>query len=79
MVALLKRLRAWFDAAPLSLFVPKPKAPGLEKLYVLRVDFKMSPEAAKNMDASLQPLRDKYGLDFIVLEPGMNVARFDDI
>lgn len=76
MVALLKR---WFSAAPLSLFTPKPKAPGLEKLYVLRVDFKMTPDGAAKMDASLNPLREKYGLDFIVLEPGMNVARFDDI
>ena len=76
MVALLKR---WFETAPLSLFAPKPKAPGLSKLYVLRVDFKMSEEYAKKMDAALDPLRAKYGLDFIVLEPGMNVARFDDI
>lgn len=78
MVALRKWL-ASFNAAPLSLFAPRPKIPGLEKLYVLRVDFKISPENEVKMNDGLNPLREKYGLDFIILEPGMTIERFDDV
>lgn len=46
---------------------------------ILRVDFQLNQEKAKVLDGQLQPLRDKYGLDFIVLEPGMTLSRFNDI
>lgn len=49
-----------------------------EKLYVLQVDFPVSEEIAKGISASLSPLREKYGVDFMVLEPGMRLKRFDD-
>jgi len=49
------------------------------RLYVMRIDHPLSREALVGLDKSLQPLRDKYGLDFIVLEPGIQLGRFDDI
>lgn len=49
-----------------------------EKLYVLRVDFPLKPETSKAIQEGLQPLRDKYDLDFLVLEPGITVKRFND-
>ena len=47
-------------------------------LYVLKVDFPVNEEIRTAIDKGLQPLRDKYGLDFFVLEPGITLKRFDD-
>jgi hypothetical protein len=52
---------------------------GTRRLIVLRVDFPMSAEKLQVLDQQMAPLRQKFGLDFIVLEPGMTLSRFNDI
>ena len=58
-----------------------PPAPPSEtdRLIVLRVDFPVDEKKAIELDKMLAPLRAKYNLDFIVLEPGMTLSRFNDI
>lgn len=70
--------------APESLFGlirthKRPSQPGLTKLYILQTDFPVGLEARRNIEASLAPIKEKYGIDFLVLEPGINLKRFDDI
>lgn len=48
-------------------------------LYVLRVDFAVGPEQAKEMAAMRDRLLAEYGVDLLVLEPGMTLSRFNDI
>jgi hypothetical protein len=48
------------------------------KLYVLKVDFQIKTEARVEIDQALDPIRTKFGIDFIVLEPGITLKRFDD-
>lgn len=68
------------NTAPLSIIhARKPKSASIAQLYVLRVDFELTPESLSTIEAGLRPLREKFGLDFIVLEPGMKLSRFDDI
>lgn len=81
-----RRLRAiarlWRYEAPPSILAAPPKPPSAtDRLYLLRVDFPVSkdPEVKAAIDASFDRLREKYGLDFLVLEPGMTLSRFDDI
>lgn len=57
----------------------KPRRPGTDKLYILAVDFPVKPEVAAAINEALEPYRQKYGLDFLVLEPGMRLSRFDEI
>ena len=57
---------------------PKPRTPGTEKLYVVSVNFPMDKEFDKKFDEALDVLRQKYGLDFLILEPGVNLKRFDE-
>lgn len=51
----------------------------IQNLYVVRTDFELKPEMRRLFSESLQPLRDRYGLDFIVLEPGIKLQRFDEL
>lgn len=78
----MKRFQEWlFGPVPQSLMARmtrRPK-PGLDRLYVLYVDFRMSPDVRLAMNESLDPIKSRYGIDVIVLEPGMKFARFDDI
>jgi hypothetical protein len=48
------------------------------KLYVIETDFEVSPDAYNNLQAMLDEVREKYGLDFLILEPGFKLKRFDD-
>ena len=50
-----------------------------DKLYIIEVDFCMSDDAALKLDGYLEPLRQKFGLDFFVQEPGYKLRRFDDV
>jgi len=69
--------------APKSLFDlareprPKSKLP-TSKLYVIEADFEITPEAYDGLQAMLGEIREKYGLDFMILEPGFKLKRFDD-
>lgn len=54
------------------------KIEGTERLWVIQVNFPMDEMLAKKYDERLEPLREKYGLDFFVIEPGVNLKRFDD-
>jgi hypothetical protein len=73
----------WRGTAPKSLFDlameprPKSKLP-TSKLYVIEADFEISPDAYDALQAHLDLLRAKYGLDFMILEPGFKLKRFDD-
>ena len=74
---------AWSDTAPKSLFDlareqrPKSKLP-TSKLYVIEADFEITPEAYDGLQSMLGEIREKYGLDFMILEPGFKLKRFDD-
>ena len=74
---------AWSGTAPKSLFDlareprPQSKLP-TSKLYVIEADFEITPEAYDGLQAMLGEIREKYGLDFMILEPGFKLKRFDD-
>ena len=83
-LGILERLRdLWRGAVPKSLFAlareprPKSKLP-TSKLYVIEADFEISPDSYDALQAHLDLLRAKYGLDFMILEPGFKLKRFDD-
>ena len=82
---MLKRFLEWFRGVRphgfLELATARPRAAfgATAGLYVLTVDFRVDEEAVKAIAAALDPVKQKYGLDFIVLEPGMRLTRFDDI
>ena len=81
---MLGRLRdLWRGTVPRSLFDlareprPKSKLP-TSKLYVIEADFEISPDEYDSLQAMLGEVREKYGLDFMILEPGFKLKRFDD-
>lgn len=49
------------------------------KIYVVTTDFPVTQETVMKFEQMFAPIREKYGLDFIVLEPGLTLKRFDDI
>jgi hypothetical protein len=58
----------------------RPRRKSTDGLYVVRVDFPVSsPELREGLRTSFGRLKEDYGLDFIVLEPGIHLKRFDDI
>ena len=84
----LQRLRGqlhnlWHGATPKSLFDlareprPKSKLP-TSKLYVIEADFEISPDEYDSLQTMLGEIREKYDLDFMILEPGFKLKRFDD-
>lgn len=80
-----KRFTTWFRGPlPETLFsLARRKRssppPSTASLYVLRVDFPLKADMRDSIQHSLQPLKDKFGIDFLLLEPGISVKRFDDI
>ena len=48
-------------------------------LYMLHMDFPVSKEQRTEIEQGLDILRKKYGIDFMLLEPGIKLSRFDDI
>ena len=74
---------SWRGTAPKSLFDlareprPKSKLP-TPKLYVIEADFEISPDEYDSLQAMLGEIREKYDLDFMILEPGFKLKRFDD-
>jgi hypothetical protein len=56
---------------------PKSKLP-TSKLYVIEADFEIQPDTYDSLQAMLGGIREKYGLDFMILEPGFKLKRFDD-
>ncbi|MGD1073903.1 MAG: hypothetical protein ABSB15_27645 [Bryobacteraceae bacterium] len=73
----------WGGTAPKSLFDlareprPKSKLP-TSKLYVIEADFEVQPDTYDSLQTMLGEIREKYGLDFMILEPGFKLKRFDD-
>jgi hypothetical protein len=47
-------------------------------LYIIQTDFEVTPESYTNLQTMLDEVRDKYGIDFLILEPGFKLKRFDD-
>jgi hypothetical protein len=73
----------WRGTPPKSLFEqakePQPKSIlPTSKLYVVEVDFEVGSDALDSLQAQLSAMREKYGLDFMILEPGFKLKRFDD-
>lgn len=76
-----KRLiNLWRGTGPqsLAMLAAGKRKPSTERLYVLSVDFAMKESVRDEFNKSLEPLREKFGLDFLVLEPGIKLKRFDD-
>ena len=71
-------LSVWRRPGLQTLFGPSRRPP-TSRLYVLRVDFPLNAESKQAIEKGLQEVREKYRLDFIVLEPGISLSRFDDI
>ena len=74
---------AWRGTSPKSLFTlakePRPKSTlPTSKLYVIEVDFEVLPHTLESLETQLGAIREKYGLDFMILEPGIKLKRFDD-
>lgn len=77
-----KCFRKWRESRGLiSLFRSRrrPAQSSTAGLYILRVDFPVKAELLARIQATLDPIKKKYGIDFLVLEPGINLSRFDDI
>ena len=71
------------DAGPKSFMVlaREPRTRSKLKtsgLYIVETDFEVSPESYTNLQTMLDEVRDKFGLDFLILEPGFKLKRFDD-
>ena len=74
---------AWSGSNPKSLFTlakePRPRSTlATSKLYVIEVDFEVLPHTLESLETQLGAIREKYGLDFMILEPGIKLKRFDD-
>lgn len=85
MTAILEWLGRYFhrDAGPKSFMVlaKEPRTRSKLKtsgLYIIQTDFEVSPESYTNLQTMLDEVREKYGLDFLILEPGFKLKRFDD-
>ena len=80
---ILQRVRdSWCGTAPKSLFdlAKEPRRRGhlpTSKLYVIEADFEIHPDTYDSMQVMLGEIREKYGLDFMILEPGFKLKRFD--
>lgn len=48
----------------------------ISNLYILRVDFAVSMEKREVIANVLAPIREKYGIDFLIAEPGMKFEPF---
>jgi len=80
---LLLTIRDMWGGGPKSLLMlasgPRQRSPlPTSKLYVIEADFEITPDAYDGLQAHLDTLRAKYGLDFMILEPGFKLKRFDD-
>ena len=79
-----RRVRdSWCGTGPKSLFdlarEPRRRARlPTSKLYVIEADFEIQPDTYESLQAMLGEIREKYGLDFMLLEPGFRLKRFDD-
>ena len=74
---------AWRGSGPKSLFTlvkePRPKSRlPISRLYVVQVDFEVLPHTLESLETQLAAIREKYGLDFMILEPGIKLKRFDE-
>ena len=54
------------------------RKPSTSRLYIVETDFAVSEDAYEKIQTHLDELRGKYGLDFLLLEPGFKLKRFDD-
>jgi hypothetical protein len=78
---MLQRFLGWFRPRPIqSLFARPQRGNGkTSNLYIVRVDFPLKPEMEDRLQRNLDVLRERYGIDFLVLEPGIRLSRFDEI
>lgn len=77
----MRKLREWWKQRNqlITIFSKMRRPASLTKLYVVDVGGPVPAEQAEALNRMFDPLRKKYGIDFIVLEPGIRLRRFDDI
>lgn len=77
----MRKLREWWKQRNqlITIFSKIRRPASVTGLYVVDVGGQVSQEQAEALDRMFGPLRKKYGIDFIVLEPGIRLRRFDDI
>jgi hypothetical protein len=77
---LIRRLLAWWAARPETLMalINRPRPASTSKLYVVEIDFAISPPMMEDLQRNLDMLRSKFGLEFFISEPGIRLKRFDD-
>ncbi len=78
------RLAGWLRRPPETLMSlirdhRAKQRPRTSSIYLVHVDFKVSSEYRADFAANLAEIRAKYGLDFLILEPGVTIKRFDDV
>ena len=74
---------SWCGTGPKSLFdLARERRPRgrltTSTLYVIEADFEIHPDTYDSLQTMLGEIREKYGLDFMILEPGFRLKRFDD-
>jgi hypothetical protein len=76
----IRRFLAWWAARPETLMalINRPRPASTSKLYVVEIDFSMPPPMMEDFEKNLDRLREKFGLDFLMVEPGIKLKRFDD-
>ena len=80
---ILEHIWRYFNLRPsgpetlMSLAAARRKMP-TSKLYVVEVCFAATDQDYVKMHAYLDQFRQKFGLDFLLLEPGYKLKRFDD-
>jgi hypothetical protein len=80
----MKFFRRILDAlapAPLSLFDRFRRAPDPKLSSLFVVEFAATPDQATidKLNSVLEPIEKKYGIDFIPLEPGIRIRRFEEL
>ena len=77
---LIRRLLARWAARPetLMVLINRPRPASTSKLYVVEVNFPISPPMMEDLQRNLDMLRSKFGLEFLFLESGIRLKRFDD-
>jgi hypothetical protein len=78
-----ERIKQYFDLRPrgpetLMSLARSRRMPSTSRLYIVETDFAISDDAYDKIQAHLDELRQKYSLDFLLLEPGFKLKRFDD-
>jgi hypothetical protein len=79
---MIERIQTWLRerAEVTTLFGARRKKPArLDSLYLLEIDHEISEEYEQQLSANLDRIREKFGIDFLVIERGLKLKRFTDV